>query len=81
MHDLLLVRRRLADAARLRTASALFLSAAGVHVARLAAHAAAGRMPLADALAAALAAEAAALSIPHVSPLECPAYERHRISL
>lgn len=70
MHDLLLVRRRLADAAGLRTASALFLSAAGVHVARLAALAAAGRMPLPDAIAAALVAEAAALSVPNVMPLE-----------
>lgn len=70
MNDLALVRRHLADAARLRTASALFLSAAGVHVARLAAPAAVGRLPFADALAAALVAEAAALSVPDVMPLE-----------
>ena len=80
MSDLTAIRRRLADAARLRTASGLMLAAAGVHVSRLAAHVAAGRISLSEGLAAALAAEAAALSVPHVSPLEGH-YDRVRISL
>jgi hypothetical protein len=71
---------RLADAARLRAASGLMLAAASLHLARLADHLAAGRMTATDALAAALVVEAAALSVPHVSPLECP-HEHRRVSL
>lgn len=71
---------RIADAARLRAASGLMLAAASLHVARLADHLAAGRMTPADALAAALVVEAAALSVPNLDRLECP-HEHRRVSL
>ena len=80
MSDLDTVRRRLADAARARTASRLFCIAAELTVARLAAHVAAGTMTPTEALAEAHEAEAAAMRIRHVSNPEC-SRDRHRISL
>lgn len=80
MHDLALVRARLGDAARFRTGNSLLLVAADLTVRRLIGHVAAGTMTPAAALAVALAAENAALSVDHVSPPECP-HDRARISL
>lgn len=78
MHDLLLVRRRLADAARSRAASRLFCIAAELKIARLADHVAAGTMTIAAAHEIALAADTAAHSVADVSPLELP---HDRVSL
>ncbi|MCJ2015540.1 hypothetical protein [Methylobacterium sp. J-076] len=80
MSDLNIVRRRIADAARARTANALFCIAADLTVTRLAAHVAAGTMSPADALAEAHDAEAAAMRTRHVNNPE-HLHGRHRISL
>ena len=66
------IRRRLADAARSRTANGLLCIAADLTCRRLADHVAAGTMTADDALAVALAAEDAAHSVAHVSRLEIP---------
>lgn len=70
MPALLDVRRRLADAARLHAASGLYLAAASFHVSRLAERVAGGLLAPGEALDAALAAEAAALSVPFLPALE-----------
>ncbi|SFV16815.1 hypothetical protein SAMN02799631_06531 [Methylobacterium sp. 174MFSha1.1] len=68
--ELKAVADRLSLAAACRRANGVISSGVAIIVQRLAGHVATGEVSLEKALATALAAEAAALSVPHVPPLE-----------
>jgi hypothetical protein len=68
--ELKAVADRLSMAAACRQANGVISSGAAILLQRLAGHVATGAVSLETALETALAAEAAALSVPHVPPLE-----------